>query len=350
MINLKETFLKLTSRRYPHDTEDLSMDIVKEILPDVEYTKDEFGNYFTIVNKEDGSYSDTMFCSHLDTIDSGPYIASGKRWDSELKKMVDVDNSGINPDDKSINHVFDGDFVKTDGLTNLGADDKAGTTIMLYLISEKVPGLYYFFVGEESGGIGSSSLSRVFQTKDFPKMNRCVAYDRRGYDSIITRQSGGDCCSDTFANELSSRFNEYGLWYKPDSTGVYTDSHEFTDLISECTNISVGYFSEHTKVEKQDLEFLNILAIVSSKIDWDSLPIVRVMGDYTGKKSKKTYGGYGGWDGWEGEDCVGGYGGYYNNNKHNTYTPKQKSKSYTESVDNQDFEAWYDEQRENNFN
>jgi hypothetical protein len=31
---------------------------------------------------------------------------------------------------------------------------------------------------------------------------------------------------------------------------------EFTGIISECTNISVGYYKEHTHAEHQDIEHL----------------------------------------------------------------------------------------------
>jgi len=303
MINIKETFLKLTSRRYPMGTEDLAMDLVKDMLPDITFTKDEFNNYYTYIHKADGTDSDTMFTSHLDTIDSGPYgYKSGEKWDAALKKYVKDPEAPI--DDKSVKHEMDGDFVKTDGKTNLGADDKAGTTIMMNMISEKVPGLYYFFMGEESGCVGSSSLSRVFESKkEFPKMNKCISFDRRGYDSIITEQMSV-CASDEFAKELSKRYNEYGFWFKPDPTGVYTDSAEFTDIIPECSNISCGYFSEHTKSEKQDLEFLELLGIVSTQIDWETLPIVRDKDKiYKGKKSGYSrYGGYyggGDWEDWE---------------------------------------------------
>jgi len=44
-----------------------------------------------------------------------------------------------------------------------------------------------------------------------------------------------------------------------DDGGVYTDSAEFVDIIEECTNLSVGYFSEHTTSEKQDIDFLELL-------------------------------------------------------------------------------------------
>jgi len=34
---------------------------------------------------------------------------------------------------------------------------------------------------------------------------------------------------------------------------VYTDTAEFTDIIPECTNRSVGYAREHTQEESLDL-------------------------------------------------------------------------------------------------
>lgn len=347
MINVKETFLKLTSRRYPHGTESLAMDIVKEFLPNVIFEKDEFGNYFVNIAKEDGSFSDTMFTSHLDTIDSGPY-RSDKIWDTVSRSMIpnpEFDSEKFN--DKGINHVFDGDFIKTDGTTNLGADDKAGTTIMINLINENVPGLYYFFVGEESGCIGSSALSRVFKTKGFQEINRCISFDRRGYDSIITHQ-GGNSASDTFANELSNRLNEFGFWYKPDPTGIYTDSAEFVDVIPECTNISVGYFSEHTKTERQDIEFLELLTIVATKIEWDTLPTVRKKSTlYTGKKSTVRYGSYGGYNDY------GDYGNYsdygnYGNKHYNNSVPKKINvtdsypiKTVNDDLSDFEFDQWY---------
>jgi len=356
MINIKETFLALTTRRYPKGTEDIAMDLVKGMLPDVKFEKDEFDNYYTYIPKADGSDSDTMFTSHLDTINSGPYTSynNGKKWDTELKKYVEDPDAKV--DDMGVVHVMDGDFVKTDGETNLGADDKAGTTIMMNMISEKVPGLYYFFMGEESGCVGSSNLSRVFTSKEHPKMNKCISFDRRGYDSIITEQHGV-CASDEFANELSKRLNEYGFWFKPDPTGVYTDSAEFTDVIPECSNISCGYFSEHTKSEKQDLEFLELLGIVATQIDWETLPIVRDKDKiYSGKKSK-TYRSYSHWD----DDYGYAYGGSYN-----SYPSKKKSKSYSSSTNTSktytddgdglketkptsttdfDFDKWYGEQK-----
>ena len=341
-------------------------DSVIKLIPEFKFEKDEFDNYFYIIKKSDGTFSDTMFISHLDTIDRGPSSYDFKTWDSVNQAWIYPEVKTDN--EKRITHLFEGDFVKTDGKTNLGADDKAGVTIMINMMSEGIPGLYYFFVGEESGCIGSSSLSRVFDIKvtdgKLPSINRCISFDRRGYGSVITHQMGNVCCSDEFAKELSEKLNEYGFWFKPDSTGIYTDSAEFIDVIPECTNLSVGYFSEHTTTEKQDIEFLELLAVVLTKIEWDSLKTTRNISNvsYKGKKSShSSWGGRygaGGWD-WDGDGYSDGYGYYKTPDttkntavRDTTLTSKtfiDKGKGNLEKVnkdnDDTEFDRWYFEQK-----
>jgi hypothetical protein len=177
-----------------------------------------------------------------------------------------------------VNHVHDGNFIRTDGQTILGADDKAGMIIVLYMIENKIPGLYYFFIGEEVGCIGSGKLAKIWNDTDFSKyITKVVSFDRRGTDSIITEQLFGRSCSNQFAIELSNRLNSTGLGFNfsPDPTGIYTDSAEFMPLVQECTNISVGYYKEHTTSECQDIEFLKRLCKGVCLINWEDLPISR---------------------------------------------------------------------------
>jgi hypothetical protein len=179
-------------------------------------------------------------------------------------------------------HTFEDKYIKTDGCTILGADDKAGMTILLYMIKNNVPGLYCFFIGEEVGCIGSSFASDDEMFLSYDKM---ISFDRRGTGSVITFQSSSRCCSDVFADALAGQLNDLGMSYKKDDTGVYTDSAEFTSVIPECTNLSVGYYSEHTSNEKQDIEHLENMAKACIKVDWESLPVAR---DKT-KPERKTY-------------------------------------------------------------
>ena len=256
-MNIKEKFLELTSRTYPHGTEE---DVIP--LLDSKLEKDEFGNLFIKIGE-----SDVMFTSHLDTATSA------------LTK---------------VNHVFDGNIIKTDGKSILGADDKAGVTIMLYMIENNIPGLYYFFLGEEVGCVGSKKVASKLKTQKIEGINKVISFDRRGTDSVITFQSGQRCCSDKFGEELSKQLNlfETSFDYKNDPTGILTDSIQFISIYPECTNISVGYKNEHTFSEFQNIEHLTKLAEACLKVDWVNLPVERD----PSKVEYKSYGYRGGWD------------------------------------------------------
>jgi hypothetical protein len=253
-MNIKDTFLALTSKTYPYGFEDELVSFLPK-----GYFQDRHGNYFYKIGE-----SRTAFTSHLDTA---------------CKDQV------------NIVHEFDGNIIKTDGKSILGADDKAGVTILLYMIEKNVPGLYCFFFGEEVGCIGSGLASSDPMFKDY---NRMISFDRRGTNSIITFQSSKRCCSEVFAKELSKEYNRYGMTMAPDDTGVYTDSAEFTSVIPECTNISVGYYKEHTHTEQQDITHLIKLCDASVKINWENLstkrdPKLTEYKSYSYNKSSSTY-------------------------------------------------------------
>jgi hypothetical protein len=141
--------------------------------------------------------------------------------------------------------------------------------------------------------------------------DRIISFDRRDVGSIITYQSSSRCCSDDFADALCRELNQTrSLSYKKDTGGVYTDSAEFTHLIPECTNVSVGYYKEHTTNESQDICHLTNLAEACVKVDWEKLPTKRNPETHEWKDySYPTYGrkDYGYHDDWsEGYD----YGQY----------------------------------------
>jgi len=283
-MNIKDKFLELTSRTYPHGTEE-------DVFPllNSELQKDEFGNLFIKIGE-----SDVMFTSHLDTATSAL---------------------------TQVNHVFDGNIIKTDGKSILGADDKAGVTIMLYMIENKIPGLYYFFLGEEVGCVGSRKVANVQKDQKIEGINKVISFDRRGNDSVITFQSSQRCCSDTFGEALSKQLNlaDDSFSYKNDPTGILTDSVQFIKIYSECTNISVGYRSEHTFSEQQDIEHLTKLAEACLLVDWNGLPVDRD----PSKTEYKSYSGYGyGWDEWD-DYYSGGVGASrWNNNITKKYEPR----------------------------
>lgn len=264
-MNIKDKFIELTSRTYPHGTE-------QEVIPllSSELEIDEFGNLFIKIGE-----SDVMFTSHLDTATSAI---------------------------TTVSHVIEDNMIKTDGKSILGADDKAGVVVMLHMIENKIPGLYYFFIGEEVGCVGSRKVASKVKlaTQEFEFIKKVISFDRRGTTSIITYQSGSRCCSDKFGQALSDELNKADntFAYKNDTTGLLTDSIQFTSIYPECTNISVGYQHEHCFTEVQDIEHLDKLAQACLKVDWNNLPVERdpSVKDY-------SYGGYDygyGWgDSWD---------------------------------------------------
>lgn len=267
-MNIKEKFLSLTTRTYPHGTE---QDLFHLLPQNLEL--DDFGNLFIQV----GESPSTMFACHLDT-------ATSARTD--------------------IKHKFEGNLIKTDGSSILGADDKAGVVILLNMIENNIPGLYYFFLGEEVGCQGSKKVAQLHKEKPLENIKKVISFDRRGTTSIITHQCSSRCCSDNFGNTLASELNKSGLDvdgyddvvfdYKNDPTGLYTDSAQFTKIYPECTNISVGYRNEHTFDEFQDIRHLEKLAQTVLKVDWENLPVER-----DPSKVEYTYSDYGNWGDWD---------------------------------------------------
>lgn len=157
----------------------------------------------------------------------------------------------------------------------LGADDTAGIWLMRELILAKKPGLYIFHREEESGGVGSSKIAK-FTPNALAGMSYAIALDRRGDDDIITHQGMGRCCSDIFADSLAEQI---GLGYKGSSHGIFTDTANYTGLIGECTNLSVGYYGEHTSSEILDLAHIWKLRNALLDLDVPALDYSRVPGE-----------------------------------------------------------------------
>jgi len=244
---IKDTFLKLTEYTIPFEQEYK----LEKYLP-IGYKKDSIGNYFIQIGE-----SETLFTTHLDT---------------------------YSKDYKKVNHVIDGDIVKTDGTTILGGDNKLGMTILLYMIKNNVPGTYYFFCGEEpilSGGLYGSQNALESDLEFFKKFKRAIAFDRKQMGSVVTRQRARYCCSNDFAIALSDKLSSNGVPSKPDPNAYYTDTATFMDVIEECTNISAGGWDEHYKTEWVDLSYTRKVAEAAIKIDWENLPVVREVKDYS---------------------------------------------------------------------
>lgn len=196
--------------------------------------------------------STTLFVGHLDTV---------HREDGHNPVIYDEEMGWMS---------------KSDGLP-LGADDGAGVWLLYQMAAAGVPGTYLFPLGEERGGIGSAWMAEK-ASEFLSKFKRAIAFDRKGTSSIITHQYCGRCCSDEFATELAAQLTTAipeGYVFKPDDTGVFTDTANFIHDIPECTNISAGYRGEHTANETLDVGYLKALLEACLKIDWEALPVVR---------------------------------------------------------------------------
>jgi hypothetical protein len=211
----------------------------KRFLEPVFGAPDPHGNYIKII----GDKPRVAFMSHHDTVHSQagmqtPYICE--------------------------------DFVYIDQ-DCLGADCTTGIYIMLSMIELGIEGVYVVHAAEEVGCVGSSAIVR-----DDPlwlsHVDIAISFDRFGTTSIITHQMSERTCSDAFARSFA---DELGMWHVPDTKGSFTDSNEYRGVIAECTNLSVGYYHQHSKKESQDLQYLDSLLEALAQVDWSKLVVDR---------------------------------------------------------------------------
>lgn len=223
---------------------------IDRFLSPLGFWEDEFGNLILQI----GEHPTILWSSHVDTVHR-----------AEGMQTVHYDGSFLRLTKRSLR----------DGSNCLGADDTAGVWLMTEMIKAKVEGVYVIHFGEESGCIGSSALAK-HKPDFFEGIKAAIAFDRMGYEDVITHQVGGRTASDAFARSLSKIL---GGSFKPCDGGVYTDTNEYAHLVPECTNVSVGYFGQHGHRETQDVPFLISLRNTLVAADWSGLVIEREPGD-----------------------------------------------------------------------
>lgn len=244
----EQTFLNLC---YPRSDKDSQLELRDEFIQQFKDSNldpflDGYGNLYVTIGA-----TNVAFTSHLDNVDRG---TSKHNKLSTSKGIV-----SLHPDSES---------------TCLGADDAAGLFIMLTMIHNRVPGLYCFFLDEEIGCLGSIHAS-TYEQHIFENIDHMISFDRKGYSSVITHQMGEQCCSTEFSTALCDQLTNLApCKFNPDPNGSYTDSYSFIHMITNCTNLSVGYFNQHTRQETQDLDYLLAIAEVYSKVNWSDLPVV----------------------------------------------------------------------------
>ena len=219
---------------------------IKHYMGQWDLQKDNYGNLFTRIGT-----APIMWSCHLDT------VHRKEGWQ---------------------NVRMDKGIIRQKGLKSrcLGADDGAGIWLLLEMLNKQVEGLYIFHLDEEIGGRGSDWIT-TWNRGLVEGIKYAVAFDRKNTGSIITNQ-WGVCCSDKFGDSLSK---ELGMGHILDTTGSFTDTDNYKDLIPECTNVSVGYFDEHKPNECLDFNYLQELREALFKLDVNGLVVDRDMTRYS---------------------------------------------------------------------
>ena len=124
----------------------------------------------------------------------------------------------------------------------IGADDKNGIWICLKCLKEFDTMKCVFFVGEETGCLGSSHADMSF----FDDCRYVLQCDRKGNSDMVTHYCGNTLCSDDFLLDVSPDKFAYRQ-----SEGLITDVITLKNkgLKVSCANLSCGYYHAHTPHE-----------------------------------------------------------------------------------------------------
>lgn len=257
ILRLKRPFNSEVEKRF-------TFEVVNSFSPNM--VTDSFGNQYCQIGRQEPQ---VMFASHTDTV----------HWSDGVQNIYLDEDKG---------HIFA--YSEKNDTNCLGADDGVGVWLMYEMIRAGVPGLYVFHRGEECGGKGARHI--VSKEKHiFNNIQAVISFDRKGYNEVITHQAGKQCCSVLHGKQLAKLFTEsHGeLNYEISKNGVYTDSKEYSSVVSECTNIGVGYFHQHSKDEFQDLRFALHLRKALIRINWETLKFHRKLNTEQIKKSQTNY-------------------------------------------------------------
>lgn len=282
----------------------------------------EGGNLFLKIGKD----PKVLFSCHTDTVDRGSAFNAGD------KKEIILDISDMR--------------IKKKNKSNpcLGADDGTGIWLCWELIKAGVEGFYIFHRAEEVGGRGSSYVANN-DVEELKKYDFAVAFDRKDNFSIITQQVGQVCASQEFVDSLSEQL---GMNHRADPTGSFTDTANYTDYISECTNLSVGYFNAHSGNEQQDLVYVRKFRDALIKVDWNKVVAKREVGVQFPPRKEPSYTSYGGYGGGYG-DSWGWRGSTVSNatrNSYNNFGVSKKGEKKIEMTKDEFFDGFDNYQEE----
>lgn len=241
-----ESLMLMLETKRPHKSK-AEKKFISDFIEPLGVERDGFGNLYKRI---EGAGDNVLWSIHTDTV----HHSGGRQLIRKRKGMI-----RLNPKSKA---------------NCLGADDTAGIWLAREMIAARKPGLYVFHRAEECGGLGSDFIA-THNTELLKGIRIAIALDRRGYGDVITHQMERGC-SDAFADSLCAGLNKgHNLEFSPDNTGLFTDTANYFTLIPECTNISVGYFGNHSSKEYQDSEFLVSLRAALIALDTSKLIVER---------------------------------------------------------------------------
>lgn len=242
-----ELLLDILSYRREHNSKG-ELAFINKYMNDFKTLEDDKGEVLAFYYDNRAKDQKLMFVSHIDT----------------------VHHTQPDRTTQMINHDKEFDIIYCDKNEDcLGADDGTGVALMLEMIKADRKGFYLFTRGEEKGCIGSKGLIK-HHADLLNQFDQAIQFDRKGVDSIITHQMNFRSCSDSFGLKLAKVLN-HSNEFKLDPNGVYTDTAEMIFNISECTNVSVGYFNQHTNNEYQDYAFYKALRDHVINIEWHKI-------------------------------------------------------------------------------
>ena len=192
---------------------------IRANVPEATITTDEIGNIY-VTKGEAENYP--CLAAHMD----------------QVQKIHSKDFEAIETKD-----IIIGFSRKNKRQEGCGADDKVGIWVNLKCLKKFDHVKAVFFVGEETGCVGSGKCNMEF----FDDCRYVIQSDRRNGDDLITTIGGWtQLCSPEFVKDIQPEL----FGYKEES-GLITDVGELKErgLKVSAINLSCGYYEPHTDRE-----------------------------------------------------------------------------------------------------
>lgn len=149
--------------------------------------------------------------------------------------------------------------------SGMGADDRAGITIILKILQDGFRPSLVFTDLEEKGGVGADSIVSRYADCPFKECKALIQLDRRGVNDSVYY----DCDNVDFEKKI----NSYGF---ETNWGSFSDISVLAPIWGvAAVNLSVGYENEHTTSEilsipSMDLTYIKLKRILRECEDWPS--------------------------------------------------------------------------------